>query len=368
MWSMSTQAQIALGQSHSMSARAVITSPGFGVRAIGISGGSVVADATSQVRRTATIECDPRLWPANPTDLLAPYGSACQIDYGIVLPNGNTEWVPLGLFSLDETTRTRPYTADGSISVKLVDIAARVADDRLDSPTQTVPNATTVAEIARLVRATVGSNLEVVDLTGSSHIAPQIEIERERWKDGVEKLADSIGAEAYFDQLGRLVIRPQPVLDQVPVWTISTGDRGNLLSQKQTLTRERVYNRVVASGQRSDGTLPVFAAVSDTDPASPTRYNGPFGKKPRFYSSPSLTTVAQCTSAAQAFLDRVRGVAAQVTNEILVNPALDPGDVLLVRDDETGESRHIIDKVTTPLTPGGTQPIETRSDELPAEQ
>ncbi|MFD6068918.1 DUF5047 domain-containing protein [Amycolatopsis lurida] len=364
MWSLSTQARIALTQSHAMQARATVSSPTYGVLTLPLSGGSVEVDATSKVRRTATLQTDPRWWPHSPTDLLSPYGSTCRVDYGIVLPSGDTEWVPLLTGYLDETSRTRPITGSGDLTVKVADPAQRVAEDRLDVPAQTIANAPAVSEIARLVKATLGPQLDVIDETGSSASASVFIIERERW-DAVEKLADFLAAEPFFDPLGRLVIRPQPTLSRNPVWTIRTGNRGSLLTAKDKRSREQVYNRVVASGQRTDGVPAVYATATDT--TSPAYYGGPFGKKNRFYTSELLTTTAQCQATADALLARTRGVGAQVEIEALVNPALDSGDVLAVLDPETGETRHIIDKLSIPLTPDGTQSITTRSDELPAE-
>ncbi|WP_103344057.1 DUF5047 domain-containing protein [Amycolatopsis sp. CA-126428] len=364
MWPLSTGARIALAQSHSMQARATVYSPTYGVLELPISGGSVDVDATSKTRRSATLQADPRWWPRSPADLLAPYGSTCQIDYGIVLTSGNTEWVPLMYGSLDEATRTRPVSSSGDLTVKVVDPAARVAEDRLDIPAQTIANATAVGEIARLVRETLGTQVEVVDQTSSGLVASVIVIERERW-DAVEKLADFLGAEAFFDPVGHLVIRPQPALNQASVWTVRTGNGGNLLTAKDTLSRELVYNRIVASGQRTDGVPAVYATATDT--TSPAYYGGPFGKKPRFYTSELLTTVAQCQTTADALLARVRGTSAQIEIETLVNPALDTGDIITAQDSRAGETRHVIDKLSIPLTPEGTQSITTRSDDLPAE-
>ncbi|WP_158226751.1 DUF5047 domain-containing protein [Amycolatopsis vastitatis] len=364
MFPLSTQARIALAQSHSMQARATVFSPTYGVLELPISGGSVDVDATSKIRRSATVQADPRWWPRSPTDLLAPYGSTCRVDYGIVLTSGDTEWVPLMSGYLDEASRTRPVSSSGDLTVKVVDPAARVAEDRLDVPAQTIANATAVGEIARLVRETLGAQVEVVDQTGSGLVASVIVIERERW-DAVEKLGDFLGAEAFFDQLGRLVIRPQPTMSQAPVWTVRTGNGGNLLTAKDKLSRELVYNRIVASGQRTDGVPAVYATATDT--TSLAYYGGPFGKKPRFYTSELLTTAAQCQTTADALLARVRGTAAQIEIETLVNPALDSGDVLTVVDTMAGETHHVIDKLSVPLSPDGTQSITTRSDDLPAE-
>jgi hypothetical protein len=366
VWPLTTAARLALTQSHAMTARVTVYSPTTGMYPdLPISGGSVDIDTTSQVRRKATLTVDPTFWPATPTDLLAPYGSEAAIEYGIVLGTGEIEWIPLGRFSLDETGRERPVSGSADVSVALVDRSARVAEDRLDAPAQTVAGATCVAEIRRLIQETLGTGVPVNDLTGSSQVAPQMEIDKDRWGDGVEKLADAIGAECYFDVLGQGVIRPQPTLADAPVWTITTGVYdSNLVSAKEKLTRDGVYNRVVASGSRTDGTPPVYAGVSDTDPNSPTFYGGPFGRKPRFYSSPLLTTVPQCTAAATALLERVRGLGVQIQITQLVNPALEGGDVILLVQNGA-VTTHIVDQASIPLTPDGAQQLGTRSSDLP---
>ncbi len=131
-------------------------------------------------------------------------------------------------------------------------------------------------------------------------------------------------------------------------------------------TRDLTYNKVVASGQRTDGTPPVWAAVADTDPLSPTFVGGPFGTKTRFTVSPLLTTTGQCTTAAAGLLARTTGMHGSVTLSLVTNPALDAGDVLLVLDGGVSTA-HIIDTVTIPLSAKDTQRVTSRSLELPPE-
>lgn len=357
-----------LTQSHTITVRAIAYGP-YGTQEIPVSGGSVTSDSSSQVRRSASLVTPFDLWPVDPTSVLAPYGTEVLVEYGIGLPGGAIEWVPLIRGLLTEASRTLPVSSDGSVSINLVDRSARVAEDRLIAPSQTVAGATAVTEIRRLIQETLGTSVSVVDRTGSVQVAAQLDIERERWADGVEKLADSIAAEVYFDPQGNGVIRAQPQITDPAVWTVSTGDGGVLLGQGDKLGREQVYNGVVASGQRSDGTAPATATVWDTDPTSPTYYLGSFGKKPRFYVSPLLTTTLQCQTTAAALLARVRGMQAQVSLTTVVNPALEAGDVILLRNAEEGVVQaHVIDKVTVPLSPSEAQSIETRSRDLPAEQ
>ncbi|RJQ92755.1 hypothetical protein [Amycolatopsis panacis] len=64
-----------------------------------------------------------------------------RVDYGIVLPGGGTEWVPLIYGYLDETARSRPVTESGEIEVKAVDASSHVAEHRFDVPSQALAGA-----------------------------------------------------------------------------------------------------------------------------------------------------------------------------------------------------------------------------------
>jgi hypothetical protein len=367
MWLTSAAAANQLTTSHSMTVRATAYTATYGVVSdLPVITGSIIVDATSQTRRTGTVGIgDPGYWPGDPFAILSPLGSELGVEYGISLLSGTIEWIPIFRGPITDCARQRPVSSGAALTVTVADRSSKVAEARFDQPTQTVVGATAVAEIRRLITEVL-PGVTVTDLTGSTQVAAQLDIERERWADGIEKLADSIGAEVFADPLGNFVIRPQPVLTAPPVWVVATGEHGTLISIDEQQTRDHTYNRVIASGQRTDGTPPVWAAVSDTDPLSPTYVGGQFGVKTRFYSSPLLTTVPQCTSAATALLARTTGMQGKVSLTTLVNPALDAGDVLAGRVEGT-VSAHIIDTVPIPLSVGDTQQIATRSVELPAE-
>ncbi|MEV6905152.1 DUF5047 domain-containing protein [Amycolatopsis sp. NPDC051372] len=369
MWDLSDRARDVLGASHTMDVKAVVQSPFFGTRTVPVLDGQVDVDSGSQVRRTATLVTDPTLWPTDPRDLLTPFGSTCALWRGIVIPElPEPEWVPLGVFALDKTKRSRSADSKSSVNLSLVDPSQRVAEDRFDAPTQTLAGATNVAEITRLIRESLGLDYPVIDLTGDTTVAPVMDIEKERWSDGVEKLADAIGAECFFDQIGQAIIRPQPTLADAPVWYARTGRAGNVLTTDEEWNRDDVWNRWVITGQRSDGTDPVRAVVEDDDPNSPTYINGPFGKKTRYYSSPLIDSSGQATATGRTFLSRSQGRSCKVDFSLIVNPALDAGDVTEFDDDDLGRANHILDKVTIPLTASGSLTCSTRSDiVLPAE-
>lgn len=366
MWPHSTSAANTIRGSHAMLVRATAHSAHGGVVSdLPVTSGSVDVDSSSQTRRTATIGfAADTLWPDDAFAILSPIGSELEVEYGVVVAGG-IEWIPLIYGPITDATRSRPTDNTAAITVKVADRSFKVAEARFDQPNQSIPGATTVAEIRRLITAVL-PNVSVVDFTGSTKVAPLLDMERERWSDGVEKLADSISAEVFADPRGNFVIRTEPDITDPIVWVVTAGDDGILIAESDEYSRDLVYNRVVASGQRVDGTPPVYAIASDTNPNSATYINGPFGIKTRFYASPLMTTVPQCQSAADSLLARVTGRHLNVTFDTIVNPALDVGDVIqLVIGDRT--EIHIVDKFNIPCAPGELQSVKTRSLALPDE-
>lgn len=369
MWPCSAQTQILLATSHTMDVRVTAYTAATGaVPGIPVTDGTVTISATSQVRRTATLDiAAPDYWPTDPFDVLSPLGSELQVEYGIAAPGRETEWIPVIRGMISEVARVRPVAATGAaFTVNLVDLSAKVAQARFEQPTQTIAGRTVVSEITRLIKEAIPAATVESQVVTADRVAPQITMERERWSDGIEKLADSIGAEVFADPVGTFIIRPQPVITATPVWSARTGDGGTVITLDEKQTRDLTYNKVVASGQRVDNTPPVWAAVADTDPKSPTYVGGPFGLKTRFYVSPLLTTTAQCTTAAASLLARTIGMHGSISLDLITNPLLDCGDVVAIVDGATS-SNHIIDSLTVPLHPKNAQRLSTRTLTLPQE-
>lgn len=324
-----------------------------------IAGGEVVCDATSQVRRELRVTvADPALAPGVDTAaILSPYGTDLAPYRGIRFPDGTVEWVPLGLFRVD---KVHADLQAGVIGVTGPDRSKRVADDRFLLPAQSVTTNTVPAEIARLIHATLPA-VTVADSTGSTTLAQLVTWEQDRWA-AVEQLADAIGAEAFFDVAGNVVIRNPPVPAAATIgWWLDVGAHGVLIGGEQDTTRERTYNGVVVSGEQTDGTAPVAATVTDDDPASATYWSGPYGHVPMFYSSPLITTTAQAMAAAQTILNRTRGLVRQINLTAVPNPALEAGDVIGVLFPDGTAERHVVDSVTIPLDATTAMTVATRS-------
>jgi Domain of unknown function (DUF5047) len=359
------EANQAVNGTHAMVARALVTSPGIRQLTLPISDGSVTCDATSQTRRTATLVADPEYWPSNPLDVLAPFGTYADIQYGIPLLNGTIDWMSLGIFYLDANQRQRPIQSNAGLQVTLSDRSSRIAEDRATAPIQTINGATCVAEIIRIIQLT-DPTIVVTDLTGSTQVAPQIVISQDKWADGVEALANAIGAEVATDRQNGFFIRNQPTINDTAVWTVQTGEFGNLIQVTEVLDRVGVYNQFVISGTRADGTVQVSAIVQDTDTASPTYIFGPFGKRTRYYTSALLTTVPQCITTGQAFLNRVKGFCINPSMTSLVHPGLEAGDVLKYVDGGS-PMQVLMDTVVTPLNNTTAQTLTLRANTLPDE-
>ena len=139
-----------------------------------------------------------------------------------------------------------------------------------------------------------------------------------------------------------------------PLWTLSEGEGGLLVSAALNLDRGPAYNRVVATGENTGvGTVP-RGVWTDDDPASPTYYSGGFGRKPRFYSSTFITTTDQATSAATSIGASLKGVARSLDLTAVPNPALEPGDPVLIRRLPLGLNEvHLIDALTFSLGADG---------------
>lgn len=349
------------------------------------SGASVSEDSSGGVRRKLACtfpELRARGKPSVLADLLAPTGTELRAWRGLQYPSGKVELVPQGVFVID--SQTMDY-GDGSIDISAApDRWARVQRARFLKPRTSTPSQMVrAAAQALIVEAVPG--VTVSNTATSTVKVGALTWERDREK-AIRDMLAGIGAEAYFDRGGNLVIRDIPTLEQTPVWNVDAvraGDdtlgAGVLLSARRSKDRTRTYNVVVVnpvaatttsasydddySANTDSGPVATWGPVivKDTNPASATYVNGPFGEVPTFLRSPVITTSAQAQKAATAALAKAIGLAAQLDVESVVNPALDCGDVITVSLPDGVTETHIVDGLTIPLTPEGSMPIATRS-------
>lgn len=313
-----------------------------------VSDGSLNVDAGSPVRRTATVSiASESLIPWAATDSLAPYGNEIALSLGVQYPDLSQELVPVGRLRIDEAA---PASGSAQITLQCSDRAKKLQESQFLTPAQSVTSHTIVAEITRLIVGALPGQV-VQNQTTATTLASLMSWTQDRW-GAINDMATSIGAEVIFDPTGVCIIRPVPTLVLNPVWTIDAGMNGVLVAAQRTLNRQNVFNAVVATSDPIDGTPPLQAIVLDTDPNSATRWTGPFGQVPRFYTSNLITTAAQATAAAKGVLARSVGSAFSVNFSAVPNPALDGGDVIQIVYPTGQVELHMIQTLSLSLSTG----------------
>lgn len=367
--------------SHVMTARARVVSPGqSGTDPTGaeiaivdgdvkyqatVKGGSRVAGAsvTSSLDLTTTGD----LWPYQASDLLAPFGNEIYVERGIAFGNGIVEWVGLGYYRID--TPEQDTAPDGAIQIAAQDRMAGLKDARLTSPRQYAINTTLGAVVDDLVLDVYpGAVIVWDDTTDQSQLGRGLVVEEDRFKF-LADLATAAGKMMFWDQAGQLQFRAPPSAT-APVYDIDAGADGVLVEISRDISREGVYNAVVAEGEAADTNPPVRSVAVDNNPDSPTYWHGSFGKVPRFYSSPFIKTQAQADSAAAAILRQSLGLPYNVELGTVANPALEPLDPVRVVYPAAARSltmrteTHVLEEITVPLTPQQAMTARTREQTL----
>src|SRR5690554_1365324 len=331
---------------------------------IPVRSGTVELDATADVFATLDLEIpgvDPetgRPWfPRRSVDPLAPYGAELFVRVGVDLGD-RTLWSPLGYFRIDDLDQSD--APDGQIRISGSDRMAGIIDARLVEPMEFSRTATYAQVVTALVQD--AHPLAVVafdDDSGDRTIGRRLIVEEDRY-EALRDLAESLGKLVWWDGEGILRVADAPDAT-VPVWHVRAGRHGVLVSAQRRVTRQGIYNAVVAQGEATSGT-PARAVVIDDGPLSPTRWGGPFGKVPRFYSSPLLTTRGQARAAAASILRRSLGMPYSVSLGAITNPALRPHDPIRVTLRDGSRDLHIVDTMSIPRSvEGGPMQLTTRS-------
>lgn len=300
-------------------------------------GGDVQYDAAADIRATIDLTIsatDPdtgsALWPANASSALTPYGAyELFVERGIAFGGGSIEYVGLGYFRIDNVDQ--PDAPDGPIRLNGKDRMAMVVDSKLTTPVVFSASDTVGDLVQTLVDGAIdGVTIEWDDGTASEPIGRSGFTENDNRYGFFKEIITGVGKIGYFDHRGILVIRTPPDPRARPSWVVSRGRGGVLVSASRSLSREGVANGVLASGESVDTEPPVSALVVDNDPASPTRWGGPFGRIAKPFASPLLTTSAQCQLAGATVLRRSIGLPYNVDFDAVPNPALEVEDVLAI--------------------------------------
>lgn len=359
--------------SHKMTARARVCAAGqTGTNPAGtvvpILDGNVVTNATADVRGTLDLTTDGTgMWPTTAAALLAPYGNEVFVERGVEFGDGTTEWVSQGYFRI--YSPEQDSVPDGPIRLDARDRMSGIIDARLLAPTQFASTLTRAQVVSSLVLDVYPwATIEWDDTAGTVAIGRTMIAEDDRFAF-LKDLITAAGKIAYWDYRGVLVIKSPPAVT-VPVFTVDQGDYGVLVDMSRDLSREGIYNGVVATGEGTDTAAPARGVAVDNNPNSPTFWGGAFGKVPRFYSSPFLTTNAQALAAASSLLQTSLGAPYNVDFTAVPHPGLEPYDPVVVAYPQKARSRsertetHVLEQITLPLTAAGAMTSTTREQTL----
>lgn len=365
--------KLAVRSSHSIANQAILlTTPGTqGVittslgTALKTISGTVTLDSLADIRGTLDLSIA-ATWPTTiSTSQVLPYGSEVSIARGIKYGNGNLELVQLGIFRIDVVEEA----ARGVLQVTAYDRSKGLQDARLLTPVQFDSTFTYGTALSALVLAVYPGCTITWDDTAVRDTNLSRSIAESQDRLGIiNEIVTAAGKVWFFNNLGSIVVRTPPTATSASQITVNAGPGGILVSTDRRISREGVYNAIIASSEAIDSNAPVQGYAVDNNPISPTYFYGPYGQVPEYFSSPLLTTVAQCQTAAAGLLAQVSGLPYSVDFTSVPDPSYEPLDVATVTfpvDLAVSTSgrveTHIISSLSIPLgVDGGALQARTR--------
>ena len=291
-------------------------------------------------RRDRGYNWDPNADPDHP---LAAYGQQLHISYGIDIGGGDFEWIDRGWFLITESSTngdTVTVTAQGLLT--LIDEAKFVA------PFQ--PSGTLVSTVRSLVEPALTVDFDGMLTDRSVPVGMQWDSDR---LAGLSEVLTSWGADAYVTEGGVLRVE---LLDDTgpPVLGLTDGQGGTVMRWQGSTSRDGAFNVVVCQGEDANGNQ-VQGVAYDIDSNSPFRIGGPFNPLPVPYtfSSPLMSTVAQCRTAAATGLARLRRTASRRLEVTMVpHPGLMLGDIVSAAGQGLQQAPCMIEALSLPYSPG----------------
>jgi chitodextrinase len=291
-------------------------------------------------------------------------GSDIALYAGIFYENDNTELVQIA--------RLRVETFERRLSAASIQIAARDYASMLEEYPIT-PDYNTklrgqdlVSAVSLLVNDALpyvmpgmATRLTVGDGLPAWQVPTDATFDGDGRLDTIVRWCEAAGV--YFFNLpnGTFYLRAKDDVDS-SVLTVSDGDGGVLIDANEAFSRLELYNAVEVAFDAPEGvTTPVRAFVVDDDPASPTYWDGPFGKRVKQVSNVPAKNNAEASAAAIAKLNEAKGISRGLRVTGLRYPTLIPGDSIVVELPNEASEQHVVEAVTHNLS-GATVEIETR--------
>jgi hypothetical protein len=303
--------------------------------AVPVSAGQEETDRSLRVPERVTLTV-PRVddegvdWTPTADDSpLAANGQTLKISLGVGIGQGRIEWFQRGEFLIQETEED----VDGqTLTVTAVGLLALIDEANFIAPFQ--PSGTIGSTARDLLEPAVPVNLDGAPVDRSVPVSA-VNWDSDRLQAFLD-LLDAWPAVSRMNEGGYLEILPDTTptaADAVRSFTDRPG--GTMVTAAGTSSRDGGFNTVVATGYAADGTEVRAVAYTTVGPWSyPAGQANPL-PVPFGYSSPLLTTQAQCLAAASTVLARKQreAVKRRYTITAVPDPTLQDGDPILVTND-----------------------------------
>lgn len=238
-----------------------------------------------------------------------------------------------------------------SVSVGCADLAQDVLDDDFTAPRNSVTTFLVNEMYASLVQETLpGANFSGFDTF--HELMPKL-----TWSDSRGAACDDCAkaGSAYWYALanGDFTLKIVPwTKSDLPLVTLINGVGGVLATYSISADRADVYNRISLVGERADGTTPVHAVVEDSNPASPTYINGPFGHRTSTVQIQSATSQGQALGLGNQYLQSSKSFKQTWAATFPPDASMELGDAQLLQDRRGRQSTQVLASFSMPLKTG----------------
>lgn len=330
------------------------------------SASKITVDATATVRRQASLEFALDRWGGTFRDLwdvLAYPGVRLRVRSGFSW-GGAEETVPVGEFLCDDPQVEWP---SGRIKVDAPDTMALVGMCGFGG--MTYFGGYTHLDVMRWLIAEADDGAGVIDLSGGRATADNIpSILKDATPtariDTITELAAAIGCEIFKSPVaGLYVLRPVQRPGVASRWTTRVGR--DLTQVTKQAKNSRLRNEWHVVSERADQGRG-RGVWRDVNPDSPTRVDGPFGRRTGIYTTSLIDADDRegLEAMAAAIGARTMGANIDISWKALANPLMEAGDAVDVLTDEHAYGC-VVDKFDIPLGAQRVTDAQARSLTIP---
>lgn len=325
--------------------------------------GSVRATLQSRVTRQLNMTVPPRFFPFDANGALAPFGSELRVWRGVSIGgighHPSYVW-PVFRGPISEVD----WATGGGCAVMAMDRAGDVASSSFLAPVSVAQGDLLHTRVREFI-SEAADDAEFDTFTLANRVLPTLTWDENRGQ-ALDDLAGSAGGFWYALADGTFTLRPVPWVYSDGVVDLEIGPGSPILrSAKISFSREGVYNMIVTRAERTDGSAPSRYVTRVTDPTSPIRFDGPFGRRVLHHSVQGAGNAAGLQLVAETLRQRSQALAETWAVSISPFPALELGDLLhldvMGPDDLRRRSRQVVAGFNLPLAGDGDMSLDLRA-------